>query len=79
MQSNTTKKFINHPENCVDESLRGFVQSHQNVVLLENHKTVVREDVKELVHANKVTLLGGGGAGHEPSFAGNSHAAFVII
>ncbi|XP_014674525.1 PREDICTED: triokinase/FMN cyclase-like [Priapulus caudatus] len=70
MTSNSTKKFINLPEKCVDDALEGFVQSHNNVMLVENHRVVVRQDVANLSKAGKVTLLGGGGAGHEPAFAG---------
>ena len=37
---------------------------------MKDHRVVIREDVEELRKAGKVTLVSGGGSGHEPAQAG---------
>ena len=66
----TTKKLVNSVDSCVDDALRGLVSVHTGLRLLQGHKIVVREDIEEVVRAGKVTLLCGGGSGHEPAQAG---------
>ena len=66
----TSKKLINNPVNAVDEALEGIVASNPGLNLLKNHRVIIREDVDELRKAGKVTLISGGGSGHEPSHAG---------
>ncbi|XP_061162584.1 triokinase/FMN cyclase-like [Saccostrea echinata] len=66
----TTKKLINSVDGCVDDALRGLVSVHSSLRILQGHKIVVREDVEEVIKAGKVTLLCGGGSGHEPAQAG---------
>lgn len=64
-------KLINSAETCVNESLESFCLTHKNVQLLRsNHKVVLRADTNELRKRKQVTILSGGGAGHEPAFAG---------
>ena len=79
----TGKKLINNPENVVDEALEGLTMIHPGLRLLEGHRVVVREEVT-LSHASmksvtvllfqipsdKVTIVSGGGSGHEPFCAG---------
>ena len=66
----TSKKLINNPLNAVDEALEGIVAANPGLNLLKNHRVIIREDVDELRKAGKVTLISGGGSGHEPSHAG---------
>ncbi|KAK6183653.1 hypothetical protein SNE40_011087 [Patella caerulea] len=69
-QTNASKKLINSVESCVDECLEGLVAVNPGLRLLEGHRVVVRSDIQELVKSGKVTLVCGGGSGHEPAHAG---------
>ncbi len=61
------KKFINHPDVVVDESLEGLVLAHgDRVRVLESSRVLVRRDLVE----GKVGLVTGGGSGHKPAFLG---------
>lgn len=62
----TSKKLINNPLDAVDEALDGIVAANPGLNLLKNHRVIIREDVDELRKAGKVTLISGGGSGHEP-------------
>ena len=74
MQSINNHKFLNAPSDAVVEMLRGFVQSHPNVQLLDglpDIKVVVRcNTLLSNVDPNKVAIVSGGGSGHEPAHAG---------
>jgi len=63
------KKFINRPEDVVEEMLQGLVILHPGSVRLGNHKAIVRADA-ELTRDRHVAVLSGGGSGHEPAHAG---------
>ena len=65
-----TKKLINSADTCVDQSLEGLVSTQPGLRLLHGHRVVIREDIEEVKVAGKVTLLAGGGSGHEPAHAG---------
>ena len=59
------KKLINDPNNIVRELFEGFHAMHKETVdLLDDANVVVKRDLKE----ERVTLLIGGGSGHEPLF-----------
>ncbi len=61
------KKIINNPEYVVEEMLEGMIYAYpQYVRKLENANVLVRKDAK----TDKVTLVSGGGSGHEPSHGG---------
>lgn len=61
------KKVINKPEHVVEEMLEGMVYAYpQYVKKLDNFNVLVRKDSK----IDKVTLVSGGGSGHEPSHGG---------
>ncbi|XP_031570895.1 triokinase/FMN cyclase-like isoform X2 [Actinia tenebrosa] len=66
----SSKKLINRPENAVDEALEGIVTANPGLSLLKGHRVIIRNDVEDLRKAGKVTLVSGGGSGHEPSHAG---------
>lgn len=67
----TTKKLINSVDRCVDDALFGLISINTGLRILQGQKIVVREDIDEVIKAGKVTLLCGGGSGHEPAQAGN--------
>ncbi|MCS7241093.1 dihydroxyacetone kinase subunit DhaK, partial [Candidatus Caldatribacterium sp.] len=60
------KKFINHPENLIEEMLEGFVNAHPDKVRrLETERVLVRKDAPV---KGKVGIVTGGGSGHKPAF-----------
>jgi dihydroxyacetone kinase len=61
------KKFINRPEDVVEEMLQGLVVLHPDCARLLGHKAIVRLDTEQPQH---VAVLSGGGSGHEPAHAG---------
>jgi dihydroxyacetone kinase len=63
------KKFINRPENVVEEMLQGLAVLHPGSVRLSGHRVVVRTDTEQ-ARAKQVAVLSGGGSGHEPAHAG---------
>ena len=65
-----TKKLINNPRDVVDEALEGVVAANPGLNVLKGHCVIIREDVEELRKEGKVTLISGGGSGHEPAHAG---------
>ncbi|KAG2180126.1 hypothetical protein INT43_003914 [Umbelopsis isabellina] len=67
----TVKHLMNDPKNVVVESLKGLCYTNSHLRLLENEKVVYNADI-ENISKKQVTIIAGGGAGHEPS-----HAAFV--
>ncbi|XP_072032070.1 triokinase/FMN cyclase-like [Amphiura filiformis] len=64
------KKLLNSIEQCVDDALEGVVSIHPGLRLLDDHRVVIREDIEQVIIDGKVTLLSGGGSGHEPAHAG---------
>ncbi|MBE6052400.1 MAG: dihydroxyacetone kinase subunit DhaK [Clostridium sartagoforme] len=61
------KKVINNPEFVVEEMLEGMIYAYpQYIKKVDNANVLVRKNLK----ADKVTLVSGGGSGHEPSHAG---------
>lgn len=60
-------KFLNNPFDAVDESLRGFVRCHSDLVELSEQPRFVR---RKAPSAGKVALISGGGSGHDPLHAG---------
>jgi len=65
-----TKKLINNPRDVVNEALEGIVAANPGLNVLKGHSVIIREDVEELRKEGKVTLISGGGSGHEPAHAG---------
>ncbi|MEQ6354429.1 dihydroxyacetone kinase subunit DhaK [Lysinibacillus sp. M3] len=60
------KKIMNQPESLVMEMCNGIVMAHPELELLKKYKIIK----KKAMNANKVTLISGGGSGHEPAHAG---------
>src|SRR5579871_3394710 len=63
------KKFINRPEDVVEEMLQGLVILHPGSSRLVGHKVVVRS-IPEQALGQQVAIISGGGSGHEPAHAG---------
>jgi phosphoenolpyruvate---glycerone phosphotransferase subunit DhaK len=61
------KKFINNVDNMLKESLSGFEKAHQDLVSLHLEPTYLTRKNKA---SDKVAVISGGGAGHEPLHAG---------
>lgn len=61
------KKLINTPEKLVVEMCEGMQKSHPDkIVFNPKYKIIQRKELNK----NKVTLICGGGSGHEPAHAG---------
>jgi len=60
------KKIINQPDTLMMEMLNGFVMAHPELALLRKHKVIKKKHLND----EKVTLISGGGSGHEPAHAG---------
>jgi len=57
---------MNQPETLVLEMCNGIVMAHPELELLKKYKVIKKKEMNE----NKVTLISGGGSGHEPAHAG---------
>ena len=67
----TTKKIVNSVSTCVDDNIAGFLCLHPGLCQLQCcPRVIVRADLEQYKASNKVTLMIGGGSGHEPTFAG---------
>jgi len=60
------KKLINSPETLVNEMCNGLVSVYPGLEFDAKSKLVKKKKIDE----NKVTLISGGGTGHEPAHAG---------
>ncbi|MDQ7982212.1 dihydroxyacetone kinase subunit DhaK [Paraburkholderia sp. SARCC-3016] len=61
------KKFINHVDDFLAESLAGFAAAHSDLVILNQDPLFVR---RKTLKRGKVALISGGGSGHEPLHCG---------
>ncbi|MCX5514734.1 dihydroxyacetone kinase subunit L [Kaistia algarum] len=63
------QRFINDPDDLVDETVAGFVKAHRDLVRLDpsNPRVVVSTSAP---HVGRVGIVTGGGSGHEPAFIG---------
>ncbi|KAJ1563113.1 hypothetical protein HK096_001955, partial [Nowakowskiella sp. JEL0078] len=66
-----SKKLVNSTNDVVDEALSGLVLANPGLALLSSHRVVFRSDIDQFKDTN-VSIISGGGSGHEPA-----HAAFV--
>lgn len=60
------KKIINKPETVVMEMCNGIAMAHPELEFLKKYKVIKKKDINK----NKVSLISGGGSGHEPAHAG---------
>ena len=70
------QRFLNDPDDIVEETVRGFVRAHADRVRLHPHnaRVVLARDAPV---AGKVGIVTGGGSGHEPAFIGYTGAGMV--
>ncbi len=63
------QRFINDPDDLVDETVAGFVKAHRDLVRLDptNPRVVVSTAAPR---TGRVGIVTGGGSGHEPAFIG---------
>lgn len=60
------KKIMNQPETMIIEMCQGLVAANPKLELLSKYKVIKKKEI----NPNKVTLISGGGSGHEPAHAG---------
>lgn len=60
------KKIINRPETVVPEMCSGIVMAHPELDFIQKYKIIRKKEI----NPNKVSLISGGGSGHEPAHAG---------
>ena len=60
------KKIMNTPETFVYDMCHGLAAAHPELEFVEKFKIVKKKEINE----NKVSLISGGGSGHEPAHAG---------
>jgi triose/dihydroxyacetone kinase / FAD-AMP lyase (cyclizing) len=63
------KKFINRPENAVEEMLQGMTVLSPGLDRLPGHRVMFRADAQQ-IRDKRVAIISGGGSGHEPAHAG---------
>lgn len=62
------QRFINNPDEVVEDTVKGFVKAHSDLVRLgENPRVIVSRHAPV---SGKVGVVTGGGSGHEPAFIG---------
>jgi len=60
------KKIINKPEHIVSDMCSGIVLANDKLLLNSKYKVIRKKEMNK----SKVTLISGGGSGHEPAHAG---------
>lgn len=60
------KKIMNTPETFVYDMCHGLASAHPELEFVEKFKIVKKKEIDD----NKVSLISGGGSGHEPAHAG---------
>lgn len=60
------KKIINRPETVVIEMCNGIAMAHPEVEFVQKYKIIKKKEINK----EKVSLISGGGSGHEPAHAG---------
>ena len=70
------QRFKNNPDDIVDETVRGFVKAHGDLVRIhpDNPRVVLS---KAAQRDGRVGIVTGGGSGHEPAFIGYTGAGMV--
>lgn len=63
------KKFINRPEDAVEEMLQGLTLLSPGSERLPGHRVMFRADAEQM-RDKQVAIVSGGGSGHEPAHAG---------
>ena len=61
-------RVIDHPEQVTEDSIRGVLAAHPDLLAATDHPRVLRAAAG--VARNRVGVVTGGGSGHEPAFLG---------
>ncbi len=61
------QRILNHPDQVVDEMLKGFVKTHSDIVATTDNPRVIKG---ANLPADQVGIVTGGGSGHKPAFVG---------
>ncbi|KAK7905763.1 dihydroxyacetone kinase Dak1 [Exophiala xenobiotica] len=72
-----TKHFIDDPTHLVHTALKSLTLTNPSVALDAENKIIYRRPTKEQQENPKVSVITGGGSGHEPAFAGFVGKGFV--
>ena len=62
------QRFINNPDEVVEDTIKGFVKAHRDLIRLADNPRVVV--ARHAPVRGKVGIVTGGGSGHEPAFVG---------
>ena len=62
------KKFVNNVDNILTESLSGFQKAHSDLINVNFSPDFIFRTTKPKI--KKVSLISGGGSGHEPLHGG---------
>ncbi|WP_420963259.1 dihydroxyacetone kinase subunit DhaK [Brucella sp. IR073] len=62
------QRFINNSDEVVEDTVKGFVKAHANIVRLAENPRVIA--ARNAPYQGKVGVITGGGSGHEPAFIG---------
>lgn len=62
------QRFVNNPDEVVEDTVKGFVKAHSDIVRLADNPRVIA--ARNAPIAGKVGVVTGGGSGHEPAFIG---------
>ncbi|MGJ4860706.1 dihydroxyacetone kinase subunit DhaK [Labrys sp. La1] len=62
------QRFVNNPDEVVEDTVKGFVKAHSDIVRLADNPRVIA--ARNAPQAGKVGVITGGGSGHEPAFIG---------
>ncbi|EXJ94254.1 dihydroxyacetone kinase [Capronia coronata CBS 617.96] len=65
-----TKHFIDDPTHLVHTALHSLTLTNPSLALDLENKIIFRKPTKELLEKPKISIISGGGSGHEPAFAG---------
>ena len=61
------KKIINKPEEVINDMIQGMIFAHPDKIKkLENYNVILRKNLNK----KKVSIISGGGSGHEPAHGG---------
>ena len=64
-----SKKLINDVASCVNDAVEGLLLTDARLMRVGNLNILVRQDIVEVRDTN-VSIISGGGSGHEPAHAG---------
>lgn len=69
----TSKKIINSSETAVSDAIEGLVMVNSGLTTMCGGRVVIRKDVDAIKQKSQVTIISGGGSGHEPAWAGENN------